>query len=223
VSGAGALYGLFDVISVEFADPRSVHAIERASSAAASLKSFRLPVGVRRVHGLAFYDVRLEAFSVNADHPHFRFDGGLLIERGTDRAVCCSSRRPVRSVPSSVRILGKWPFGFCTASRSAVTFSRDSRLASIERFVFASAGVVWLTLPRELESVDGSAFEDSQLHTVAVGAGNAHFEMRDGFLVGVRDRRLVRYFGRESDVVVPREIAVLGPSCFSRCPNIASI
>jgi hypothetical protein len=220
---SGALYSLPGVISVDFADPLSVHTICRAGLALPSLKSLRLPAGVRKIHALALYDVMIEAFSVDADHPHFRLDGECLIERAGDRLVCTFARRPTLSVPSAVRILGKWALGFRAAGPFAVAFPADSRLRSVEKFAFGYSAVVSLTIPSGVESIDGSAFDDSQLHTVAVAPGNANFAMRGDFLVAVPERRLVRYFGARSDVVVPGEIAVLGPACLSRCPHVASV
>jgi hypothetical protein len=104
-----------------------------------------------------------------------------------------------------------------------IDFPQNSRLTAIKKFAFAASGIVRLTLPAGLESLDGSAFEDSDIHMVNIAPGNPHFEMRGEFLVGVRDQRLVRYFGTDSEVIVPREIAILGACCLSSCKNILSI
>jgi hypothetical protein len=105
----------------------------------------------------------------------------------------------------------------------AIEFRDDSRLIRIDKKAFAWSGLVSLTLPQSLEFVDGRAFDGCHVQSVKIAAGNRHLEMRDGFLVGIIDQRLIRYFGPNHDVKVPNDILILGKYCFFNCSNLTSI
>jgi hypothetical protein len=96
-------------------------------------------------------------------------------------------------------------------------------LSRIEKKAFFWSTLASLTLPRNVEFVDGRAFDECHLQSLKIAERNRHFEMRGGFLIGIPDQRLVRYFGPDNDIIIPNDILILGKYCLATCSNVTSI
>jgi hypothetical protein len=73
-----------------------------------------------------------------------------------------------------------------------------------------------------VEEIDGSAFAGCPF-LVQVSGENRKFVVEGPFLLTADGTELVRYFGRERDVVVPMKVESLGTSCFESCNDIESV
>jgi hypothetical protein len=213
------------IISIDFALPSSVVAIRGLAFTGRSLKSIRIPSSVRRIDGSAFRDVMAEAFSIDEANPYFRRDQNCLIERSRNTLVHCFSNQPKCVVPSTVEIIGvsvfgRNPVGF---SLCQIEFADTSRLMRVEKRAFVRAKLMSLTLPQNVEFVDGRAFNECRLQSLKIAEGNRHFEMRGCFLVGVPDQRLIRYFGLDADIIIPNDILILGKYCLSGFFDLTSL
>jgi hypothetical protein len=47
--------------------------------------------------------------------------------------------------------------------------------------------------------------------------------MQNDFLVGIPEQRLIRYFGSDNDITIPRDIVILGKYCLSECSSLTSV
>jgi hypothetical protein len=223
--GPEALLAFSGVRSIDFAAPSSVTAIHRYAFADLSIASLRVPPSVRHIHRSAIRGVMAEAIAIDEANPYFYLEGECVIERGTHRLVQCLSRRPQFVVPSTIQIIGAGAFAQSGIGLSitAIHFQENSQLRRIEKCAFQWSGLVSLTLPSDLEFLNGRTFSECDLHSLTIASGNRHFEMRGGFLVKVPQQRLIRYFGRDHDIIIPNDIVSLGEYCLFNCSNLTSI
>jgi hypothetical protein len=194
------------VISVDFGPEPSVVTICEFAFVGLSLKSLRIRATVREIHGTAFRDVLVEAVCIEVGSPYSVIEGDFLIEVGTNKLVQCFSNRPTVLVPSRIETLGKGAFEGGLVSNLAIRFAENSRLLRIEKHTFGRSAVLSLTLPANLEFIDGRAFEDSHIQKIQIAPGNRHFSMCGGFLVGIAEQRLIHYFGTDDDMSFRRKL-----------------
>jgi hypothetical protein len=210
VIGMTALSDYWAMISIDC--PSSVVKLRdfvfEGHSLRTSLNSIHLPASVRKIDGRSFYRAMLETISLDPANPYFALRDDCIIELSTDKLVHCFCQRPSFSIPGRVAILGKGALAGSPIVEVTIDLRENSRLVRIEKFAFYQADVISLTLPAGVEFIDGQAFEGSHIQEVRIGEGNRHFEMKGGFLVRIGDQRLVRYFGPDCDVAVPREIGL---------------
>jgi hypothetical protein len=75
-----------------------------------------------------------------------------------------------------------------------------------------------IVIPASVTNLSGNAFCGCpKLNRISVQAGNLHLGVVGPFLLDYSGRSLIRYFGSDSSVLVPRQIEVLCSSCFTRC------
>jgi hypothetical protein len=58
---------------------------------------------------------------------------------------------------------------------------------------------------------------------IAVGAGSRIFKIEGNLLTTADGTKILRYFGRDGDVLVPETVEILGKSCFESCDHIQGI
>jgi hypothetical protein len=113
------------------------------------------------------------------------------------------------SIPRSVKVIGKWAFQ--DAGLETATFEDESELQRIDDGIFCGCSLTSICIPAKVEFVHGSAFLGNAIDTVI---GNDRFIVDRELLVDVVDSTAIRYFGHHTEVLIPKEIVVLGPSCF---------
>jgi hypothetical protein len=99
-----------------------------------------------------------------------------------------------------------------------VAFEPESKLREIEEEAFAGCPFLKLvSLSASLELISGSAFLGSRLCNIVVNPTNPHLAVKDGFLVSLREPRLLRVCEILPEVGIPDSVEVIGESCISEC------
>jgi hypothetical protein len=125
-------------------------------------------------------------------------------------------------VPSSVETIGDRCFEKCT-KLGAITFGDSSKLKRIGARAFAESRLTSFTIPASTEKIDGSAFIGCPVREIGVAPGSRNFTANGNLLLTSEGTEIVRYFGRELEVIVPRKVEILGKSCFEDCDRIESL
>jgi hypothetical protein len=135
-----------------------------------------------------------------------------LREIGEDAFSRCYSVTEV-TIPSSVEILGDRCFKGCY-KMATISFVENSKLKKIGERAFAGCGMISITIPASTEEIDGSAFVGCPLEAIEVAPGSRNFMIEGNLLLTSNGTQIVRYFGRECEVLVPNTVEVLRKSCF---------
>jgi hypothetical protein len=105
----------------------------------------------------------------------------------------------------------------------SVSFAGNPIVSDIHELAFAQSGLASIRLPGSLKRIHGSAFAESPLKpTVTTESGFAVV----GFFFTQKIERgiaLIRYFGTASQVVIGKQITVLGRGCFAKCSWVDSV
>jgi hypothetical protein len=125
-------------------------------------------------------------------------------------------------IPQSVRIFSSQCFYGCI-SLLDLPFEDNSQLNRIEKEAFARSGLKSILLPNTVTFVDGSAFVDTSLVSVAVGIGSSQLIFRNNFLENILYGILIRYFGASSSVQISHLITCIGKSCFSGIESVKEL
>jgi hypothetical protein len=145
------------------------------------------------------------------------FERGTKVrEIGTDAFFNCAFLRTF-TVPSSVEILGDRCLRECFELETIV-FQGLSKLKRIGERAFMNCDLASFTIPASTEEIDGSAFIGCPIVDMRVAEGNQNFVIQRNLLLTLDGSGIVRYFGREVEVIVPKNVLELRKSCFE-CLN----
>jgi hypothetical protein len=116
-------------------------------------------------------------------------------------------------IPASVEVIGKECFCDCGALREVV-FEKGSKLKEIGSQAFDSEDgrLGKLEIPPKCEILDG--FSLRGIASVTISKENPFLVIEDSFLKTSDGKRLIRYMGSEQQVVVKKEVEVIGAYCF---------
>jgi hypothetical protein len=78
-------------------------------------------------------------------------------------------------------------------------------------------------LPASLEGIDMSALSGRGITTITVEDGNLFFRADSSLLIKVDGVSILRYFGRESSIVIKSDIREFSCSCFCHHLSISSV
>jgi hypothetical protein len=78
-------------------------------------------------------------------------------------------------------------------------------------------------IPQNVQFIDGSAFQSTELNYISIEAGNDIFSVEYDFLIDIVHHKLIRNFSISSNIEIPRMIEILGSSSFSSCKSLSSI
>jgi hypothetical protein len=75
----------------------------------------------------------------------------------------------------------------------------------------------------QVQSIDGSAFCGVNLSNYLIECDNRRFVFDKTFLLDIVDHRLIRNLSGMSHITIPRDIEIVGSSCFRECKSLSSI
>jgi hypothetical protein len=142
------------------------------------------------------------------------FEPGAKLDKIGESALTVLSGLESICVPASVEVLCKRCFHHL-AQLSSVTFEPGSKLRELGAGVFAMCkSLKSIELPACVATIDHAAFMFSSLEGIAVAQGNPDFwASADSKCLYTSSGKLVRYFGLEEHVEIPKECSSIGTLC----------
>jgi hypothetical protein len=125
-------------------------------------------------------------------------------------------------IPRKVEIIDSHCFSYCK-SFSSVSIESGSLLRRIEQEAFCSSSLWSIVILRTAEIVHGSAFSNCKGLFILVEEGSKHLVVVGYFLQSFDGSILIRYFGGEDTVWIPRTVEILGSYCFSSYNSLSSV
>jgi hypothetical protein len=102
-------------------------------------------------------------------------------------------------------------------------FESNSRLTRIESEAFCGPSIQSISIPQNVQFIDGSAFIGVKLSLTSIETGNTIFVIEENFLIDVLHHKLIRNFSKSLEIEIARTIEILGSHCFSECKSLSSI
>jgi hypothetical protein len=115
-------------------------------------------------------------------------------------------------LPSSVEVLEKECFAACPSLREVI-FEEGSELKEIKSWAFGGTKVSRLEIPSKCQFLNGCSLRDVKPFTIS--KENPFLVIEESFLKSSDRKRLIWYMGREKQVVVKKEVEVIGERCFA--------
>jgi hypothetical protein len=141
------------------------------------------------------------------------FESGTRLREIDDEAFSHCEQLESFTVPSSVERIGDRCFDDC-CNMTMMRFEQVSKLRRVGESAFRNCRLASIRIPASVDEVDGSAFVGCPLLVIEVAAGNRNFRIEGGLLRTTDGTTIVRYFGREREVIVPKTVEIVGKSCF---------
>jgi hypothetical protein len=123
-------------------------------------------------------------------------------------------------IPSSVEEIGDRCFYWCRYL-CEVIFETGSRLREIGSKAFDGTSLSQIEIPSKCETLSGSSLVG--VKSVTISRENPFFFVKRMMVMDKNDKKLIRYFGSESQVFIKREIEVIGEFCFCRCRSVCEV
>jgi hypothetical protein len=101
-----------------------------------------------------------------------------------------------------------------------IFFENGSQLERIEEHAFYSSGLKSFVFPNSVQVIDGSAFEECSLESVAVESGSANLRVLECFLEDSSGSCLIRSFAQREFVLLHSSVEVICKSSFSYCASL---
>jgi hypothetical protein len=148
-------------------------------------------------------------------------NGSRLREIGKE-AFCNSEGLSTITLPSSVEILGDRCFMYCV-HLTIVTFGEISNLKRVGERAFAFSSIHSITIPASTNEIDGSAFAGCALEMIDIAPGNRRFFLTGNTLLTSDGTEIVKSFGMQQKIFVPREVEILQTSSFESLSELTEL
>jgi hypothetical protein len=173
-----------------------------------------LPPLLEKLSGRAFRESGIAEIEVAAGNRCFRVSGDFLLSFDGISLIQYFGRSVVVRIPTELEAIGNHAFSI-SRSVGEIQFEATPRLRRIGRRAFWACLLQSFCIPADVDSLDGSTFVRSKISEIRVAEGNHHFERCGNFVQNRDGTSLVVYLGRDTDVIVPREIRVLSSRVFA--------
>jgi hypothetical protein len=208
--------------SVVFEADSELSAIESFAFAYSSLKAITIPKSVTHIDGSAFANITQLLVTTESGGESFLVRADAVLSRDQTRVIRYFGSGTSATVPRSVQIICPDSFSYAE-SLTSIVFESDSQLKRIESNAFRYSSLASLQIPERVSFVDGSAFARLGSISIRIDRMNLSFVTEANFMMSSDRTQLVRYFGMDESVVVPRSVESVAASCFSCCSHILSV
>jgi hypothetical protein len=117
-------------------------------------------------------------------------------------------------VKKEVEVIEETCFWGCSSLRE-VSFQKGSELRGIKEYAFWNASLDKLEIPPKCQFL--AVLSPREVKSVTVSKENPFLVVADNMLMSSDRKRLIRYFGSESRIVVKKGVEVIGKYCFDSC------
>jgi hypothetical protein len=124
------------------------------------------------------------------------------------------------TIPSSVEVIGDFCFSGCRSLREII-FEAGSRLRQIGDRVFSGTKLAIIEIPSKCEILNGLSLKG--VKSVVISSENPFFAIERSLLTSHDGKRLIQFFGSESELLIKREIEVIGRGCFFGCTSLHEV
>ena len=71
-----------------------------------------------------------------------------------------------------------------------------------------------LIIPKNVEYIGGDQFQFYVIPEIVVSPDNEYYEFRDNSLIEKKSKKLIHWFGKEKDIVIPQGVEIIGERAF---------
>jgi hypothetical protein len=218
------------IVEVKFTSNsvQEIHA--SAFSECVGLCRISIPPGVSRLPSRCFfgcYSLSQIEFPENSE----------LVEICESAISRCTSLEKIL-LPKKCNKISQSAFAFCTRL-AACSFDRETETADSKKghsekepqqvpgeigrqAFFQCTALSSVRIPVDVGRIDPTAFDLSGVRKLRM-LEHPCFQFVDSLLLDKAGKRLYRFFGTRSAVVIDRGIQTFGPLCFASCPSIVTI
>jgi hypothetical protein len=125
-------------------------------------------------------------------------------------------------ISSSVETIGERCFEHC-CKITTITFGDSLKFNRIGEHAFAQSGLTSIAIPASTQEIDGSAFVRWPLIELRVAPGSRNFMTGGNLRLTWHGTEIVRYFGRELEVLVPKEVELIAKPCFAGYTQVEGV
>jgi hypothetical protein len=186
------------------------------------LRSIVIPSSVTTISGRAFALCHVENLGVEEGSSKFQVLGQFLLDfsgRSLIRYFGCESSV---CLLWHIEILCESCFAACD-KLEGLNFESGSLIQEFSVWVFTRcSSLKSIVIPGSVRKIHGSAFSHSGITSITVASDSSNFRTDESFLLD-SSGGLIRYFGTESNVTIPRSIVTLRRYCFVECDALRQL
>jgi hypothetical protein len=176
-----------------------------------NLARFEIPAKCEILTGPSL--VGIKSVSVSRENPFFVIEDEFLLTSDGKRAIRYLGSESRILIKKEIEVIGEACFTL-NEFVNEIVFEEESELRKIERFAFSWTKIAKLEIPSKCEMLNGSSFWNS-IKTATISSSNRFLKIAESFIMSFDGKRLIRYLGSKSRVLIKKYIEVVGECCFT--------
>lgn len=208
----------------DFADTIDSDAFSADGCTANDITVF-IPSNIKTIAVDAFNNADIISIEVDSNNSIYKDIDGVLFSRDGTRLISYPYGRTnsFYRVPDGVTVIGRQAFGW---NKYLTEIELPDSLQKIEEDAFRGLSITQITIPKNVQEIDGSAlFDCEKLSAVQVEVGNFYFLTRNGVLFSNKGKELVVFPRAKGDrkYIIPSGVEVIGKGAFYNNPYLSDI
>lgn len=212
------------------------------------LKEVTIPNRVTSLGEFPFYYSTVEKINIAPDHPKWKLLDGILYTHDETQIVTCPpGKTGTYIIPKNVTVIAKT--AFFSSAMTSISFEEGSKLKVLGKSAFegshlkefnfdplcqvtqipsnafaASLSLTKISLPKGLQSVDGTAFTSTKVSAFEIPSDAESMKSIEGVLYSKDGKTLYRFPPVKSgDYRVPKDVETIATSAFETCSAITDL
>ena len=155
----------------------------------------------------------------NKDEPLFPqvlfIDNDNIIIRGWDLTAGCRIYVDDGDFVKSGEVIGiewEYPMQYYGPSRKEYTIQESVK--TLADGALQRSSLQKLIIPKNVECIGSDQFQFCEISEIIVSPENEYYEFRDNSLIAKKSKKLLHWFDKEKDIVIPQGVEIIGERAF---------
>jgi hypothetical protein len=142
-------------------------------------------------------------------------DNDNIIIRGWDLTAGCRIYVDDGDFVKSGEVIGiewEYPMQYYGPSRKEYTIQESVK--TLADGALQRSSLQKLIIPKNVECIGADQFQFCDISEIVVPPENEYYEFRDNSLIAKKSKKLLHWFGKEKDIVIPQGVEIIGERAF---------
>lgn len=142
-------------------------------------------------------------------------DNDNIIIRGWDLTAGCRIYVEDGDYVKSGEVIGiEWEYPMQYYGPSRKEYAIQESVNTLADGALQRSSLQKLIIPKNVECIGSDQFQFCEISEIIVSPENEYYEFRDNSLIAKKSKKLLHWFGKEKDIVIPQGVEIIGERAF---------